>query len=383
MEGMGMGLFFSGEETRTTVTRNFNRVRKLFRLSTPKLTELIQPIAPIPFSKFRRLMGGERDITAEELNALYELLAVPPTTFTFPWAIQDTSFIKRLTRQDTKLRNPVFDHVGTPIYPYELSGKENWLPAQLVGEALSSSKCLFDLDRYAYLDKTADAMRDYLAATLQTKIREYTKSLFPDEQYEKTFEALYNRYPANKDKSLTVSDISQFLTYFGHALLEYMRKEATLNFYKQLEENTQNSIFLRCYNDHSFSQAYNLWIHGDYPIGTLFQLVNYAGRVDFEIILRIETSSGRLHSAPDKITLLAQNKKDGHIIASIVIPFDYQEWFRCPKPTEIKMSGILGKDINPSTDTVTVWEGKLWEELYGQGTGYRRFSYLYPILIEN
>ena len=83
-----MGKYFSAKDTRQVVSNNFNAVRGLFRLSSPKLTELVQPITEIPYSKFRRLMSGERDITVEELNTLYELLAVPPTTFMLPWSIK-------------------------------------------------------------------------------------------------------------------------------------------------------------------------------------------------------------------------------------------------------------------------------------------------------
>ena len=251
-----MGFYFNGKDTREVVSRNFNSIRKLFGLSSQRLSELMEPFAQIPYQKVRRLAAGERDITAEELNALYELLAVPPTTFTFPWALQDTqsSKIRALLGEAQLSPNPIFDHLGTPLYPYKISGKENWLPAQLVGETLTDSVCLFELDRERRIGKP-EYMKDVLAAKLQTKTQEYVRSIFPTEQYEKAFETLYGHYQANADGSLTLNNVSQFLECLSHALLEYMRKEATLSFYSQLEKNTQNSLFLRCYYEQSLSRA--------------------------------------------------------------------------------------------------------------------------------
>lgn len=86
-----MGFYFNGTDTREVVSRNFNSIRKLFGLNSQKLAELMEPLARIPYQKVRRLAAGERDITAEELNALYELLAVPPATFTFPGLCRTSS----------------------------------------------------------------------------------------------------------------------------------------------------------------------------------------------------------------------------------------------------------------------------------------------------
>ena len=52
------------------------------------------------------------------------------------------------------------------------------------------------------------------------------------------------------------------------------------------------------------------------------------------------------------------------------------------------MSGIIGKNAPLDTNIITVWEGDLWKELYGEKSGYgerlslRRFPYLYPTFIE-
>ena len=95
-----------------------------------------------------------------------------------------------------------------------------------------------------------------------------------------------------------------------------------------------------------------------------------------------------MDSAPGQITLIAKERNADHVIGSVTIPFNYGKWFTCTKPTEIKMSGIIGKDAPLDTDMVTVWEGDLWEELYGERPGYgerlslRRFPYLYPTFIE-
>lgn len=382
-----MGFYFNGTDTREVVSRNFNSIRKLFGLNSQKLAELMEPLARIPYQKVRRLAAGERDITAEELNALYELLAVPPATFTFPWSLQDkqSSKIRVLLHEAHLSKNPIFDHLGTPLYPYEISGKGNWLPAQLVGEALTNSACLFELDRERRIGRP-EYMRGALAEKLQTRIREYTESIFPTEQYEEAFKTLYSHYQANTDGSLTINNVSQFLECLSHALLEYMRKEATLSFYSQLEKNTQNSLFFRCYYDQSFSRAYSHWTHDD--SGTLFQLVNYVGHSNLDITMRINASISTMDSAPGQITLIAKERNADHVIGSVTIPFNYGKWFTCTKPTEIKMSGIIGKDAPLDTDMVTVWEGDLWEELYGERPGYgkrlslRRFPYLYPTFIE-
>lgn len=376
-----MGFYFNGTDTREVVSRNFNSIRKLFGLSSQKLAELMEPLARIPYQKVRRLAAGERDITAGELNALYELLAVPPATFTFPWSLQDkqSSKIRVLLHEAHLSQNPIFDHLGTPLYPYDISGKENWLPAQLVGEALTNSACLFELDRERRIGRP-EYMRDVLAAKLQTGIREYTESIFPTEQYEEAFKTLYSHYQANTDGSLTINNVSQFLECLSHALLEYMRKEATLSFYSQLEKNTQNSLFSHCYYDQSFSRAYNHWTHDD--SGTLFQLVNYVGHSNLDITMRIDASISTMDSAPGQITLIAKERNADHVIGSATTPFNYGKWFTCTKPTEIKMSGIIGKDAPLDTDTVTVWEGDLWEELYGERLNLRRFPYLYPTFIE-
>lgn len=376
-----MGFYFNGTDTREVVSRNFNSIRKLFGLSSQKLAELMEPLARIPYQKVRRLAAGERDITAGELNALYELLAVPPATFTFPWSLQDkqSSKIRVLLHEAHLSQNPIFDHLGTPLYPYDISGKENWLPAQLVGEALTNSACLFELDRERRIGRP-EYMRDVLAAKLQTGIREYTESIFPTEQYEEAFKTLYSHYQANTDGSLTINNVLQFLECLSHALLEYMRKEATLSFYSQLEKNTQNSLFSHCYYDQSFSRAYNHWTHDD--SGTLFQLVNYVGHSNLDITMRIDASISTMDSAPGQITLIAKERNADHVIGSATTPFNYGKWFTCTKPTEIKMSGIIGKDAPLDTDTVTVWEGDLWEELYGERLNLRRFPYLYPTFIE-
>lgn len=207
-----MGFYFNGKDMREVVSRNFNSIRKLFGLSSQKLTELMEPLTRIPYQKVRRLAAGERDITAEELNVLYELLAVPPATFTFPWSLQDKQSpkIKVLLHEAHLSPNPIFDHLGTPLYPYEISGKENWLPAQLVGEALTNSACLFELDRERQIGRP-EYMRSVFAEKLQTKIQEYTESIFPTEQYEEAFKTLYSHYQANTDGSLTISNVSQFL----------------------------------------------------------------------------------------------------------------------------------------------------------------------------
>ncbi|NEY12150.1 hypothetical protein DDE04_00995 [Bifidobacterium pseudocatenulatum] len=382
-----MSFYFNGKDTREVVSRNFNSIRKLFGLSSQRLAGLMEPLAQIPYQKVRRLAAGERDITAEELNVLYELLAVPPATFTFPWSLQDKQPFKIsvLLHEAHLSPNPIFDHLGTPLYPYEISGKENWLPAQLVGEALTNSACLFEIDRKRQVGKT-EYMRDTLAAKLQTKIQEYTKSIFPTEQYEKAFKTLYSHYQANADGSLTLNNISQFLECLGHALLEYMRKEATLSFYSQLEKNTQDSLFSHCYYDQSFSRAYNHWIHDDPE--TLFQLVNYVGHSNLDITMRIDASISTMDSTPSRITLIAKERNADHIIGSATTSFNYEKWFTCTKPTKIKMSGIIGKNASLDTNTVTVWEGDLWEELYGERPDYgeklslRRFPYLYPVFIK-
>lgn len=379
-----MGFYFNGKDTREVVSHNFNSIRKLFGLSSQRLSELMEPFAQIPYQKVRRLAAGERDITAEELNALYELLAVPPTTFTFPWSLQDTqsSKIRALLGEAQLSPNPIFDHLGTPLYPYKISGKENWLPAQLVGETLTNSACLFELDREKRIGKP-EYMKDMLAAKLQTKIQDYVRSIFPTEQYEKAFETLYSHYQASADGSLTINNVSQFLECLNHALLEYMRKEATLNFYSQLEKNTQNSLFLRCYYEQSLSRAYSYWTHDDSE--TLFQLVNYVGHSNLDITMRIDASISTLNPAPSQITLIAKERSTEHVIGSATTPFNYGKWFTCTKPTEIKMSGIVEKNTPLGTNTVTIWEGDLWEELYGKRPEYgekislRRFPYLYPI----
>ena len=209
--------------------------------------------------------------------------------------------------------------------------------------------------------------------------REYTESIFPTEQYEEAFKTLYSHYQANTDDSLTLDNVSQFLECLSHTLLEYMRKEATLSFYSQLEKNTQDSLFSRCYYDQSFSRAYNHWTHDDSE--TLFQLVNYVGHSNLDITMRIDTSISTMDSIPSQITLIARERNADHVIDSVTIPFNYGKWFTCIKPTEIKMSGIIGKDAPLDTGTVTVWEGDLWEELYGERLSLRRFSYLYPFLL--
>lgn len=169
----------------------------------------------------------------------------------------------------------------------------------------------------------------------------------------------------------------------SHALLEYMRKEATLSFYSQLEKNIKNSLFFHCYYDQSFSRAYSHWTHDD--TGTLFQLVNYVGHSNLDITMRIDASISTMDSTPGQITLIAKERNADHVIGSAAIPFNYEKWFTCTKPTEIKMSGIVEKNTPLGTNTVTIWEGDLWEELYGKRPEYgekislRRFPYLYPI----
>lgn len=382
-----MGFYFNGKDTREVVSRNFNSIRELFGLSSQGLAELMKPLAQIPYQKVRRLAAGERDITAEELNVLYELLAVPPATFTFPWSLQDkkSSKISILLHEMHLSSNPIFDHLGTPLYPYEISGKENWLPAQLVGEVLTNSSCLFELDKKRRIGKP-EHMRGVLAEKLQTRIQEYTESIFPTEQYEKAFKTLYSHYQADTDGSLTINNVSQFLECLSHALIEYMRKEATLSFYSQLEKNTQDSLFFHCYYDQSFSRAYSHWTHDD--SGTLFQLVNYVGHSNLDITMRVDASISMVDSIPSQITLIARERNADHIIGSVTTPFNYEKWFICIKPTEIKMSGIIGKNAPLDTNIITVWEGDLWKELYGEKSGYgerlslRRFPYLYPTFIE-
>ena len=78
-----MGKYFSAKDTRQVVSNNFNAVRGLFRLSSPKLTELVQPITEIPYSKFRPPYERRTRHHRRRAKYLYELLAVPPTTFMF------------------------------------------------------------------------------------------------------------------------------------------------------------------------------------------------------------------------------------------------------------------------------------------------------------
>lgn len=136
-----MGFYFNGTDTREVVSRNFNSIRKLFGLNSQKLAELMEPLARIPYQKVRRLAAGERDITAEELNALYELLAVPPATFTFPWSLQDkqSSKIRVLLHEAHLSKNPIFDHLGTPLYPYEFGERK----------LASSSACRRSTDKFS------------------------------------------------------------------------------------------------------------------------------------------------------------------------------------------------------------------------------------------
>ena len=372
-----MGKYFSAKDTRQVVSNNFNAVRGLFRLSSPKLTELVQPITEIPYSKFRRLMSGERDITVEELNTLYELLAVPPTTFMLPWSIKLPS--KRtgfFSKKETRVANPVFDCMGTPTFPYSIAGKENWLPAQFVGQALTKSDVLFTLERLEGDDRPY-----YFEDTLQKMLEEYTHNLFPTDQYIATLQALYDRYPAQQDGSLLINDVADFLMYFGHALLAYMRKEATLNLYQQLVRASKESMFVRCYGDRAFSTASAPWVDDDAPLGTLFQLVNYAGRTKFEIMVRISAFLGEKRY--EQISITAKDSPNGNTLCSIDIPFNYQEWFAYMMPTTVTMSGLQGKTPTSSADGITIWEGEIWKELCDEESVqpfYRRFPYLYPVL---
>ena len=373
-----MGFYFNGKNTREVVCHNFNTIRELFGLSSQKLADLMEPFAQIPYQKVRRLAAGERDITSEELNALYELLAVPPATFTFPWALPDrhTSTIQKLSHETHLTTNPIFDHLGTPLYPYEIYKEKAWLPAQLIREVLSNSECLFRIES----EKTEK--KYILEDFLEKKIQTYVRTLFPSKTYTDSLQPLQHWITPFSDNNPHITDLPLFLTYLGNAILQYARKEATRNFYAQLIRRTPDSIFLRCYEERSFARAYDHWNNDDHISGTLHQLIYYTECIDGEITLRISTTNNRTNNPIDQITLIAKDKDDAHIIGTAEIQFDYQDWFKCTKPTDIRMSGLTNKSATPDTNPITIWEGNLEKELANAGEpGYRRFPYLYPTFV--
>ena len=358
-----MGLYFNASQTRHTVAVNVGYACQMFGLSIQKLTDLSRPIANIPYTKYRRLLLGERDITVEELATLYELLAIPPTTFMYPWKTADADSLlntffkpaikKTFAEEEAHpfWENPIFDYFGKSVYPYRFSDSGSWLAGQAICDTTSSSSNLYDLAQ-------TEDKRDLFNLLLRDSLTDYFAESFPVEDCQKAFSPIISAIPVinrnPKDHELT--DYLQKLT---KATLCYSRLAAFNNFVTKTSSNT-DSITGSVIN----KDAYAIWIAFT-SINRIRQeqafamLLDYTQLTDTNLSYQI-TSIGQ--NTPDNLTIIARDHKDGHTLAHASIDFSYADWFqfRCPpvKPLHQKIR-------NSDLQNHVIAEGQLFPENYG------------------
>lgn len=332
-----MGHYFDKTATRSAVMHNFNSIRKMFGLSVRQLTELIQPIANIPYSRFRRLVAGERDITPEELAALHELLGVPPTTFLYPWSLQPHTKIQDFFSHNPKVQpsipsnfyrtgeNPIFDYFGPSLYPYQYTNLGSWLAGQTISEITSKSASLYLLSR-------SDSPRDVFLQLFQEASCAYVKQTFSQDDFDSAFHSLEETYPLNS--SIThLGNVDNFLNKLGQVLLCYLHQIAYLSYYNQITSDRESNIVGRQMTEETRSLAERPAQHSDRHSA---QLLNYIEHTDLTIESRITTPYKINQNHTERLILKATDYKTGQLLGKADIHFEYASWFDFIAPTRIK-----------------------------------------------
>ena len=376
-----MGQYFDAASTRTTVSTNLNRIRACFGLNQMRLNELMQPISAISYAKTRRLALSERDITAQELMALYELLAVPTTTFLYPWTITSTERTSQPhektygpdspvpPREYVRLSpNPIFDHIGTGILPYRLTGLGNWLVGQSISRVTSDSTTLFDfavhdVDHYGFRRHVARALNDYVRAS------------FPMERYRAALRQLHDAYPIRTGERLDPTDRADFLTLLGHALTAVMHREAFIGLYGQITTREGDDTLIGSQLTREDIDKPMEQLMGDYKADVpSTPLTEYTEQAPFTIITRLSRTPHK--NGSETLTLRAMDA-EGETTA-VSIPFPYTDWFTMPLPAPVRP---------PRDRQGLIWEGNLSTELardlhdHQKPSSHRRFEFLHPRFI--
>lgn len=326
-----MGMIFSTNDTRAVVCTNFNSVRKIFDLSTRKLCEYIQPNLDIPYSTFRRLASGERDVSPRELQVFYEFLGVPPITFLFPWRLEPrlttVNFFTTLlsgkdsSRIDGPHPNPVFDYLGKDtLFPYQISGMGSWLAGQMITELLTNAQSLYSLS-------LAEDIRDKFIVLLDQATEEYVRLTFPVSRCEDAMRRM-NR------PDVTLRDI-------GDALVWHMRTTAYIGFFHQVTSDTESNIIGRQFESITVSNALFPLTVGDDTAASRIQMLDRLERTGLEVTcgLHVPRQANSM-----SITLHAKDKESATPMPDVTIPIDYTDWFAFPIPAPIQPNG-LGNDI--------------------------------------
>lgn len=333
----GMGHYFDKTATRSVVMRNFNSIRKMFGLSVRQLTELVQPIANIPYSRFRRLVAGERDIAPEELAALHELLGVPPTAFLYPWSLQPHTKIQDFFSHNPKAQssipsifcntgeNPIFDYFGPSLYPYQYTNLGSWLAGQTISEITSKSASLYLLSR-------SDSPRDTFLQLFQEASCAYVKQTFSQDDFDSAFHSLEETYPLGSPITHSVN-VDNFLDIFGQVLLCYLHQIAYLSYYAQITSDRESNIVGRQMTDETCSLAERPAQHSDQHSA---QLLNYIEHTNLTIEGRITIpyKTGQNHA--EHLILKATDYKTGQLLGKADIHFEYASWFNFIAPARIK-----------------------------------------------
>lgn len=378
--GAELGLYYRSSSTRSVVADNFNRIRRCFGLSTQKLNELMNPILAIPYTRSRRLAAGSRDITAQELLALYELLGVPPTTFLYPWSIPKTKRTASLYEEAAKnnsivplperfvssFPNPIFDHIGTGVLPYRFTKLHNWLVGQSILCATSNSGVLYSLTA------VGEGERFHFQNCVSSALDAYVRKAFSIEEYADALHRLYSSYPIYPDGRLNLTDYTDFLRCFSGALVEMMHREVFINLYSQITlRDGDNTIFGSQMEHEDYDAPMLRLLRDDAANGPLVLLIGYTEQIPFTIMARLSRPA---HEDSEILTLRAV-REDGSEITSVDAPFPYADWFSMPLPAPIK----------PLQDKQgLIWENNLRMELVGdlynhqKPFSYRRFDFLHP-----
>ena len=370
-----MGYYFDATDTRRVVSSNYNKIRSLLNLNNKQLADRADPIGGIQYSSFRRLSLAARDAAPEELNTLYELLAVPPTTFMFPWALRGdlfslSSVSPRMTGKHTKVMtaNPLFDYIGTPSLPYAIYGRRHWLPATLVSSALTSADVLLDLSLY----DGDRSRRTAFQMIMEDRLNDYAASLFPAGLFDSVAQTLNERYPIQPDGHVRIGDASDYLRFIGDVLVGLIHRTAMLDFYRQMTEETGESIFMRCFPSDAFAHVLDPWNETTDDFQTV---IDHMERTGLEISLRI-TRKPDVRAAGQLI--LTTNGEDGAYSAGNL--FDLTQWLSPLLPLDALVRIAGQQDGSPSSGSteIVLWEGGIREAMLGSGLDRIR-----PVLIDS
>lgn len=346
-----MGFYYDTSSTRHIVATNFGEICNLFRLNIQKLTDLSQPIAKIPYTKYRRLLLGERDITVEELTVLYELLGVPPTTFMYPWHIGDNPYyiynvqVMSPTQESAPKKldslfeeNPIFDYFGKSIYPYHFSDLGSWLAGQIICDTTSNSRNLYALSLPGDTDTP-------FRMFLQHSLTDYFKESFPIDEYEKFYSATL-RFTSVFERNFGDQYLTDYLHILGKAVLWYSRLTAIENCLSKTSSNTDSITGSMVNHDVRAIWSSFIATHKIHQERSLTTLLSYVQLNNLNLLYQISSTDS---VSSDTLKLYIRDRNDGHTIAHASIDFSYDDWFRfrCPPIKSLYQKGQSDDSTSP------------------------------------